>query len=222
MAETDHITEVRTSLELMIQENANLLNHFEKLLQELDSLERLEPRERHIRFREIESRGGFELHGVDIRRFAPTAGRTVTAELFLRRTHRRLVNTIGMVNEFIRRGAFVNGKHLIADIERVTSHIVDEGSPREVVGFRERVDKIRESPLFDEYLELKRQFVREDPEFKTEAEIIAAKESAQENRDVLLSREAELNLIGDGVTSGKLSAEEAKRKLDELAFAFEM
>ena len=220
MATSDQIAAIKAGLELMLQENANLLQHFESLLQELNVLGELPASARHQKFRAIEARGAFSLHGVDIRRFAPASQQLVSPAEFLRRTRRRLVNTLGMINEFIKRDAFANGARLIADIEGLTDKIIDETDTKEVVAFRGRVDKVRSSPVFEEYLALKQRFIREDPEFKTEADMIAARETAQENHEYFLSREAELSLLGDALDDGNLDAREAKRKLDAMALPF--
>ncbi|MBI3993078.1 MAG: hypothetical protein HY342_07375 [Candidatus Lambdaproteobacteria bacterium] len=221
MTQSDQIAEVRAGLELVLQENANLLRHFTGLLRELNALGELPAPERHKKFRAIEARGAFSFNGVDIRRFAPTSQQLVSPAEFLRRTRRRLVNTVGMINEFTRRGAFANGARLIADIEGLTARIIDETDTREVVAFRGRVDQVRNTPLFQEYLGLKQRFIREDPEFKTEADLIAARETAQENHDYFLSREAELSLLGKKLEKGDLKPDDAKRQLDDLALAFD-
>ena len=159
MEETDRISALRASLELMIQENTNLLKHFEQLVKELDILEQLAPADRHAKFREIEARGAFNLHGIDIRHFARASQKQLLPAQFLRRTQRRLVNTVNMVREFRKRGVFEQGDMLIGSINKVTENIVDEANPREVMAFRDRVDEIRHSPGFEEYLHLKQQLI---------------------------------------------------------------
>lgn len=204
-------------MESMIQENQNLLKHFEALLSELQNLRTLDTNERHARFRAIEARGAFEHNGADIRRFARSPSRTLTPEQFLRRTHLRLINTIRLVKEFKKREAFPQGARLIGEIESMTTHVVDDSDANDVATFKNRVEEIRKSALFEKYQTLKQQFIRDDPLFRTEVEIIAAEESTQENHAYFLSRAAELTLIGDNIESGKLSLEDAQKQLDAIA-----
>lgn len=217
MADIDQITAARAGLELLVTENDALLERFSGLLARLEQLEALPPEERHGEFRAMAQDGSLTFNGVDVRRFAPTAARQLTPGRFLRRTHRRLVNTASMIEQFQERGTFEEGTALRDRIGELTQDRVDETDTRAVLDFRRRVDAVRNDPLFAAYLEHKQHFIKQDADFRTDAEITATKESVQDNQDLLEERGKALAELSEEMASGAIDAEQAAERMDALA-----
>jgi len=216
MSDVDQVAAAKASLELMLLENRQLLEQFESLLENLQELESLPPEERHSRFHELENAGAFQFRGIDIRHFGHPTKRPLSPQQFLRRTHRRLANTNTLIGEFLKRGPFEVGLKLRSEIDQVTSDIVDEEDAKEVLAFKQRVDEIRESEMFQEYLEAKKAFLQQDPALKTESDILAVTEHAQEAHEALEGREKALQELNDNLESGEVTAEEVAQQLDDL------
>ncbi|HUJ73461.1 MAG TPA: hypothetical protein VL359_01330 [bacterium] len=216
----DQVAAAKANLELMLAENSQLRSYFGEVLEKLTQLETLPPEERREQFRAIERRGDLNFNGLDIRHFAQNApARALTPPEFLQRTRRRLRNTHSLVEEFIKRSIFKEGKDLKEQLDALIHAIVNAGSAGEVREFRRKVEGLRQSATFTLYLETKRQYIKRDPEIKADSDFIAAKESAEEGIETLQKREADLMDIGSKMERGELSADEAQVQLDELALS---
>jgi len=216
MADIDQITAARAGLELLVAENDELLDRFANLLAKLEELEALSPEERHSAFRTLAQDGSLTFNGVDVRRFAPTAAQQLTPGQFMRRTHRRLVNTVSMIEQFQERGTFDEGTALLARIGDLTQDLVDETDTQAVLDFRKRVDAVRNDPLFAAYLAHKQHFIKEDADFRTDAEIAATKESVQDSQDLLEERGKALAELSEDMASGAIDPEQAAERMDAL------
>ncbi len=217
MADIDQITAAKAGLELLVAENDALLERFAKLLSRLEELDALPEEERHSAFRAMAKDGSLNFNGVDVRHFAPSGARQLSPSQFLRRTHRRLVNTVNMIQQFQERGAFDEGEALQTQIRELTQDLVDETDTKAVIAFRERVDAVRNDPLFSAYVAHKQLFIKEDAGFRTDAEITATKESVQDNQDLLEERGKALSELNEEMVTGTIDAEQAAERMDALA-----
>ncbi len=217
-AEIDQIAATRASLELMLQENGQLRTHFSAVLEKLGRLETLDPAEKRAKFKAMEEEGDLKFNGVDIRHFAHSAPtRPLSPPEFLQRTRRRLRNTQTLIEEFLKRDLFKEGAELRDDLDSLTYNIVNATNQKEVLEFKHKVEKLRESEPFTRYVDTKKAYVKKDPEIRTEAEFIATKESVEESVENLDHRESDLKAIGAKIESGELSPDEAQLQLEELA-----
>lgn len=214
----DLVAATKANLELMIQENAQLCQYFDGVIKRLTELESLDPAEKRSQFRALEENGDLKFNGVDIRHFAHAAPtRPLSPPEFLVRTRRRLRNTNTLIEEFLKRDIFKEGAQLRDELDSLTYNIVNASSQQEVVEFKDKVEKLRDSPTFTHYMEIKREYIKRDPEIRTEAEFITAKESAEENGETFQKRGEDLKAIGAKMDAGELSADEAQLQLEELA-----
>lgn len=215
----DIVAATKANLELMLVENSQLQRQFGKVLEKLTALESLSPVERRRQFREMEKQGELKFNGVDIRLFAhhTTTSKPLPPADFLQRTRRRLRNTNTLIEEFLKRDLFKEGVDLKDEIDALTYNIVNANNPPEVKEFKDKVEMLRASPAFTRYLDAKKEFIRKDPDLKTDADIIATKESVEEGVENLKRREADLKSISEQMNSGEITADEAQLQLEELA-----
>jgi hypothetical protein len=214
----DQVAATKANLELMLQENAHLCDYFDKVIKKLAELETLDPIEKRSQFRALEEHGDLKFNGVDIRHFAHAApSRPLSPPEFLVRTRRRLRNTNTLIEEFLKRDIFKEGAHLRDDLDSLTYNIVNSTNQQEVVEFKDKVEKLRDSASFTHYTEIKREYIKRDPEIRTEADFITTKESAEENVENFQKRGEDLKAIGAKMEAGELSADEAQLQLEELA-----
>jgi hypothetical protein len=215
----DVVAATKANLELMLVENSQLQEQFGKVLVKLASLEGLAPVERRKQFREMEKEGALKFNGVDIRLFAhhTSPNKPLPPPDFLVRTRRRLRNTNTLIEEFLKRELFTEGADLKDEIDALTYNIVNANNPPEVREFKQKVDMLRESPAFVHYLDAKKEFIKKDPDLKTDADIIATKESVEEGVENLKRREEDLKSLSQQMASGEISADEAQLQLEELS-----
>jgi len=216
--DVDLVATAKANLEMMLAENAQLSQYFDGVMKKLTEIELLEPAEKRKRFRELEQHGDLKFNGVDIRHFAHSAPpRPLSPPEFLQRTRRRLRNTNMLIEEFLKRDIFSDGVPLRDDLDALAYNIVDAGNQQEVVEFKDKVEKLRNSPIFSHYMEIKREYIKRDPEVRTEADFISTKESVEENIENFQKRGEDLKAINARMEAGELSANEAQLQLEELA-----
>lgn len=216
MDSVDQIAATKASLELMTLENQELLEKFQEVIEKLAEIEKLEGKEKHSQFRALEKSGAFLLNGVDIRLFAHTQSGPLSAPKFMRRTQRRLQNTITLLDKLLSKNPFEEGAELRQQIEAHAGEVVDVTDQQAVIEFKTKVERLRESPLFSRYQEAKTTFIRKDEELKVEAEIISTKEHAQEGEEHLRSRQEEIERIGKAMEKGEISTDAAQAALEKL------
>ena len=219
MAEhVDLVAAAKANLELMLAENVQLSKYFEGVMKKLTEIETLEPVEKRRRFRELEKHGDLKFNGVDIRHYAhATPTRPLSPPEFLQRTRRRLRNTNTLIEEFLKRDIFQEGAQLRDELDALTYNIVNAESQPEVVEFKGKVEALRNAQSFTRYMEIKREYIKRDPEIRTEAEFISTKESTEENIENFKKRGEDLKAISEKMQSGELSANEVQLQLEELA-----
>jgi hypothetical protein len=217
--EIDVIAATKASLELMLAENAQLQKQFGAVLEKLTALDSLPPAERRKQFRQMEKQGELKFNGVDIRLFShqSTPNKPLPSQDFLRRTRRRLRNTNALVEEFVKRHLFQEGEDLKDQIDALTYNIVNAENGPEVQEFKHKVETLRDSASFKHYLDVKKEFIKKDPDLKTDADFIATKESVEEGVENLKRREDDLKEISEKMGSGALSTNEAKSQMEDLA-----
>jgi hypothetical protein len=216
--QVDLVAAAKANLELMVAENAQLTQYFEGVMKKLTEIETLEPTEKRQRFRELENHGDLKFNGVDIRHYAhATPTRPLSPPQFLQRTRRRLRNTNTLIEEFLKRDIFKEGSQLRDDLDALTYNIVDAENQQEVLEFKGKVETLRNSPVFTQYMDIKRDYIKRDPEIRTEAEFISAKESTEENIENFQKRGDDLKAITAKMESGEMSANEVQLQLEELA-----
>lgn len=218
MSETDidRVSALKANLELTIAENGEIHEYFRDLLERLGEIEQLPDTDRRERFKDLSSQGAFRFNGLDVRYFTRSHRKPLPPPMFLNRTRRRLKNTATLVDTFINRGLLAEGEQLREEIDALTFEIVDGEDAKEVMGFKRKVDALRDSPLFTRYMETKREFVRKDADFRTDTEFLAAKESVEEGEELFRQREAELTDLHEQIGNESIDPEEAERRLAEL------
>lgn len=216
--DVDLVAATKANLELMLVEHAQLSKYFQGVLKKLTEIETLKPEEKRSRFRQMEEHGDLKFNGVDIRHYAHAVpSRPLSPPEFLQRTRRRLRNTNTLIEEFLKRNIFEEGAKLRDELDALTYNIVNANSQQEVVEFKDKVELLRDSPTFNQYLDIKRDYIKRDPEIRTEADFIAAKESTEENIENFEKRGEELKSISEKMSSGEMSPDEAQLQLEELA-----
>jgi len=215
----DVVAAAKANLELMLVENTQLQQQFGKVLAQLGELENLPPVDRRKKFREMEKHGDLKFNGVDIRLFShhTATNKPLPPPDFLQRTRRRLRNTNTLIEEFLKRDLFKEGADLKDEIDALTYNIVNANNPPEVREFKQKVEMLRESPGFIHYMDAKKEFIKKDPDLKTDADIIATKESVEEGVENLKRREDDLKNLSQQMSSGEISADEAQLQLEELS-----
>ncbi len=218
-AEIDQVAVVKVTLEMMINENNDVHEYFTDLLEKVAELEALDPPERRSKFRNLVDMGAFKFNNVDIRHFTQTQPqKALPPPVFISRTKRRLKNTSKVVHEFESRGVFEGAPVLLQELDLLASNIINESDNAEVRGFKENVEVLRESELFKSYMSIKKEFISKDPDFKTDSEFLAAKESVEEGEEILRQRGEELTEINDKLESGEAKIDEVQNVLDKMSF----
>ncbi len=216
MDSVDQIAAAKASLELMTQENQELLEKFQGVIEKLAEIEKLEGKEKRSQFRALEQSGAFMLNGVDIRHFAHSQSGPLSPPKFMRRTQRRLQNTITLLDKLIDKNPFEEGTELRQQIEAQAGEVIDVTDQQAVIEFKTKVEHLRESALFSRYQEAKTTFIRKDPDLKAEAEIIAAKETTEDGEELCRSRQEEIERIGQAMEKGEISTDAAQAALEKL------
>jgi hypothetical protein len=213
----DQLATVKASLELMVSENSEVHEYFRDLLEKVSELDEETPEARRKRFKDLVQMGAFRFNGLDVRHFTQSQHRPLPPPLFLSRTKRRLQNTRLLVDEFAKRGIFEDAEQLRTELELLASHIVNEEDARDVREFKSKVDALRESSLFENYLETKTRFIRKDAELRADAEYLAAKESVEEGEEIFRQRAEDLDTLSRQISEGSVALEEAQARLDEMS-----
>ena len=217
MAEIDQIAAAKASLEMMIQDNQQMMDYFKETLEKLDSIEKLPPGIKRVQFRQLEQSGALKFQGADIRIFTSKVGkRALTPPQFVQRTNRRLRNTNSLIEAFLKHESFDGGSELKKEIDQLTNEIFNEKDQKEVINFKNKVESLRDSDLFTKYIEIKDVFIKKDKDLKTEAEIIATKETLADGEMICQTREEDLQNIQGKMEKGEISAEEAQTQIDAL------
>ncbi len=214
--EIDEFAAAKASLELTIADNNEIHEYFRDLLEKLSRLEDAEPDMRREKFRELVEMGAFRFNGLDMRHFTHSQQRPLPPPVLLNRTRRRLKNTAMLLNEFEKRGMFEQAGKLLAQIDTLAAHIINGTDAGEVIAYKDKLETLRASPLFQQYMETKTASIHKDGDIKADADFLAAKESVQEGEEVVLQRSEELSELGEQLENGELAAEEAQNKLEEL------
>lgn len=218
-AEIDQVATVKVTLELMINENSEVHEYFTDLLEKVSELEALDPPERRSKFRDLVEMGAFKFNNLDIRHFTQSQPqKPLPPPIFISRTKRRLKNTSKVVLEFESRGVFEGAPVLLQELDLLASNIINESDNAEVRGFKTNVEDLRESELFKNYMTLKKEFISKDPDFKTDSEFSAAKESVEEGEEILRERGEELAEINDKMESGEAKVDEVQNVLEKMSF----
>lgn len=214
--EIDQFAAVKASLELTIAENNEIHEYFRDLLEKLSRLEDAEPDMRREKFKELVEMGAFRFNGLDMRHFTHSQLRPLPPPVFLNRARRRLKNTATLINEFEKRGTFEQAGELLAQIDTLAAHIINETDAGEMIAYKDKLETLRASPLFQQYLETKTTFIHKDGDIKADADFLAAKESVEEGDEVVLQRSEELAELSEQLENGEPAAEEVQNKLEEL------
>lgn len=218
-AEIDQVATVKVSLEMMINENNEVHEYFSDLLEKVAELEAMEPPERRSKFRDLVEMGAFKFNNLDIRHFTQTQPhKPLPPPVFISRTKRRLKNTSKVLREFESRGVFEGAEVLLNELDLLESNIINESDNSEVRGFKENVEVLRETELFKTYMSMKKEFISKDPDFKTDSELLAAKESVEEGEEILRQRGEELTDLNDKLESGEAKIDEVQNVLDKMSF----
>lgn len=216
MGDVDQIAAVKATLELLTADNESLIEHFQEVTEKLNLIEKMPPGIRGVQFRQLEQSGAFNFKNVDVRHFAHHTARALTPPQFVERTGRRLRNTETLIGRFLEHDEFEGGKELQESLQTLTSEIVDRNDQAAVVKFKQKVDALRETPLFKNYLTVRNGFMKSSPELKDEAELMAAKEAVADGEMMAKDQYVEIKDLEKGVESGEVSPEEAQQKLDEI------
>ena len=215
----DQIATVKASLELMIGDIQEVHEYFTDLVEKLTELERLDPENRRHKFNNLVEMGAFKFNGLDIRHFTRSqTGRPLPPPLFFNRTRRRLKNTGIMVEEFKKRGILDQADHLLGEIEMLSSNIVNENDHHDVRSFKEKVDQLRESEAFQNYMNTRTGYIQKDGGLKTDSEFIAAKETVEEGEELLRQQSEELEEISARLDEGQVDPAEVANVLESMSF----
>lgn len=216
MGDVDQIAAVKATLELLTADNESLIEHFQEVSEKLNLIENMPPGIRGVQFRQLEQSGAFKFNDVDVRHFAHHTTRALTPPQFVERTGRRLRNTETLISSFLDHDEFEGGKELQESLNALTSEIVDRNDPAAVVKFKQKVDALRETPLFKNYLTVRNGFMKSSPELKDEADMMAAKEAVADGEMMAKDQYMEIKNLEKGVEKGEVSSEDAQKKLDEI------
>lgn len=216
MGDVDQIAAVKATLELLTADNESLIEHFKDVSEKLNLIENMPPGIRGVQFRQLEQSGAFKFNDVDVRHFAHHTTRALTPPQFVERTGRRLRNTETLIGSFLNHEEFEGGKELQESLNALTSEIVDRNDPAAVVKFKQKVDALRETPLFKNYLTVRNGFMKSSPELKDEADMMAAKEAVADGEMMAKDQYMEIKNLEKGVEKGEVSPEKAQQKLDEI------
>ena len=216
MTAIDQLAAVKASLELAIEENDELLDHFSGVIEKLEVIEKLPPGIKSVQFKQLEQSGAFKFKGADIRYFAKHNKESLTPPQFVERTRRRLHNTSALNDAFFQYAEFEGGSQLKTAIESLTVTIFDYNDQKAVVDFKDRVENLRESALFKKYIEIKNSYIKKNPDLKDEAEFLSAKVSVEDARMLAQNHGKELTEIQEDLENGEITSEEAQKNLDKF------
>ena len=216
-ADIDKYSALKANLEMMVAENKEIHENFKKLLGRLTELESLEEEDRRKQFLEMKKEGAFFFNGVDIRMLVKTNKKPLPPPLFFNRTRRRLKNTIALLNSFIDKGQLADGVELKEEIESLTFVVVDENSHKAVSGFKDKVEGLRQSMKFKEYINTKEKFISKDSDLRTDAEFIATKENVENGEELCEERDKDLAKLATKLEKNEISLEQAEVQTQALA-----
>ena len=155
MAEIDQIAAVKASLELFVQDNIEMKEHFKDLMSKLTTIEQLPPGIKRVQFRQLEQSGALKFNGADIRTFtAKATSKPLTPSQFVKRTNRRLENTNSLIQAFMEKDEYTEGDKLKNEINELTKVVMDETDQKAVIDFKSKVETLRGSALFENYLKV--------------------------------------------------------------------
>lgn len=214
--EIDQIAAVKASLEMMLEENKELIEHYEKLKEQLTEMEALEPKERIEKFKKMEKSGAFQHQGLDIRHFGKKTTRSLPPKLFVARTTRRLENTSKLIYQFMQRGILDDAMVLRKKIEGISNQLVNTDDTGAVLAFKAEVDELRDSPAFNNYQSTKMDFIHTDPEIKTEAAFISTKEAVENNEEEARFQKEELETLEKKVNSQTITPYDAQAEIEKM------
>lgn len=221
MVDVDEIAAVKAGLEMLSQDNEEIVQQFKEVLEKLETIEALPPGIKAVQFRQLENSGAFDFRGLDIRRFSKSHKGPLTAPQFVERTNRRLKNTGTLIEEFLKHKDFEGGADLREAIMELTQEELDQNDQNAVVEFRKKVEDLRETPLFENYLAVKSAFIKGNEELKAEADFLATKETVADGEMVAEARGGEIKNLQEEVEAGKISPLKAQQKIDEIETAAE-
>ena len=216
MSDVDQIAAVKATLEMVTSENEGLLEQFQEVREKLDTIENMPPGIRSVQFRQLEQSGAFNFQNVDIRHFASHTKKPLTPPQFVERTSRRLQNTESLIGKFLDVRDFEGGKELKSSLESLNSEIVNRNDQAAVIKFKKKVEALRDTPLFKNYLSVRNEFLKSNPELKDEADLMAAKETVADGEMMAKDRQEEIKGLEEGMEKGDVSPEEAQKKLDVM------
>ena len=216
MSDVDQIAAVKATLEMVSADNDDLMEHFKSVREKLDVIESMPPGIRFVQFRQLEQSGAFDFNNVDIRHFAAHTKKPLTPPQFVERTSRRLHNTEALIGKFLEVQDFEGGQELRSSLETLNSEIVDRNDQAAVIKFKRKVEALRDTPLFKNYMAVRVSFLKGNPELKDEADLMAAKETVADGEMIAKDRQEEIKELEAGVESGAISTEEAQAKLDGM------
>lgn len=216
MSDVDQIAAVKATLEMVTADNESLLEQFQSVREKLDTIENMPPGIRSVQFRQLEQSGAFNFRDVDIRHFAAHTKKPLTPPQFVERTSRRLQNTESLIGKFLEHREFEGGKELKSSLKTLNSEIVNRNDQAAVIRFKKKVEALRDTPLFKNYLAVRNDFLKDNQELKDEADLMAAKETVADGEMMAKDRQEEIQELEKGVESGEVSPEEAQGKLDAI------
>lgn len=215
----DKVTAVKATLEMMVAENQEIHQYFKDLLGEMKDMEQLDDVNRRRKFEEMKEQGNLDFEGIDFRHFIKSRKAPLRPPVFISRTRRRLKNTNVLINAFLSKGLFEQGHELREEIEAMSYAVFDESNINEVMDFKGKVEALRETPLFQSYLESKDSFVAQDDDLRTDAEFLATKESAEDAVETFSQRGNELESLEDALESGDAIPEEIEAEMEGLSLS---
>ena len=216
MSDVDQIAAVKATLEMVSADNEDLLEHFQELREKLDTIENMPPGIRGVQFRQLEQSGAFNFNKVDIRHFASQTKKPLTPPQFVERTNRRLHNTESLIGKFLEHKEFEGGKELQSSLQSLTSEIVNRNDQAAVIKYKQKVEALRDTPLFKNYLNVRNGFLKGNQELKDEADLMAAKETVADGEMIAKDRQEEIQEVEKGLESGEITPVEAQQKLDAM------
>ena len=216
MSDIDQIAAAKATLELVIQEFEETADNFRAVLEKLDAIENLPPGIKAVQFRQLEQSGAFKFRGADIRHFSKTAKRALTPPQFVKRTQRRLSNTNSLIAAFMNHAEFEGGKDLSNSIAELLNQDVIESENKSVLGFRDQVEELRQSGLFQRYMDIRKNYLRNNEDLRNEADYLASKETVADGIMVAEGVGEELKEIQSEMEAGEISADEAMDRLGTI------
>ena len=216
MSNIDQIAAIKATLELVIQDNDEIADHFREVLSQLDAIEKLPPGIKGVQFRQLEQSGAFLFRGVDLRHFTKTTKRPLTPPQFLERTSRRLSNTKALNEAFMTLSEYDGGEELRDAIDEMIGEAVNAGDIHAIKEFRKQVVALRASDLFTRYMEIRKDYLKSNKDMRDEADFLATRESMEDGLMMAESQKEELEDIQGEMESGEITAEEAQAKMEAV------